>query len=382
MSESMYRSQLVRLLKEKADLERKRSETRDKAATLVREVTRIADSITKTTSTSMASQKRRQVTEKQKKAAELEKKASDHETQIARKAAQIASAERGLDQAIKQRKRKEESERKKQRDAEARHVKEMERARKREEEAGTRRRRAEATHAREMTRESERRARLYSPRLTIEYVRHLPEKIRVLFVAANPRDQEQLRLDEEVRDVSHRIRLARFRDSVELHSIWAVRPGDLMDALNEHEPHIVHFSGHGSEEDEIVFLDQAGNTKRVTQEAITATIATTAEHVRLVVFNTCHSRSQAEAVTRHIEAAIGMRTSIGDEAARIFASHFYGAIGSGYSVQRAFAKATAALMLEDVGDEETPELFTGEGVDPDELVFVRSDEPPEAALVA
>jgi hypothetical protein len=382
MSERMYRSQLVRLLKEKADVERKRGDARDKAASLMREATRIGGSITKATSPSMANQKLRQVTEKQKKAAEQEKKASAYEAQIARKASQIASTERSLEQAVSQRERKEESERKKQRDVGARHVKELERARKREEEAASRRRRAEVAHARDLTRESKRRARLYSPRLTVEYVRRLPETIKVLFVAANPRDQEQLRLDEEVRDVSHRIRLARFRDAVELHSIWAFRPGDLMDALNQHEPHIVHFSGHGSDEDEIAFLDRSGNSKRVTQEAIAATIATTADHVRLVVFNTCHSRGQAEAVTRHVEAAIGMRTLIGDEAARIFASHFYGAIGSGYSVQRAFNKATAALMLEDVGDEETPELFTGEGVDPDELVFVRSDEPPEATLVA
>ncbi len=40
--------------------------------------------------------------------------------------------------------------------------------------------------------------------MTVEYIRRLPDTIKVLFVAANPRDQVQLLLDEEVRDVTKR----------------------------------------------------------------------------------------------------------------------------------------------------------------------------------
>ena len=83
--------------------------------------------------------------------------------------------------------------------------------------------------------------------------------------------------------------------------------------------------------------------KPVSKEAIAATIATMADLAGLVVFNTCYSHGQAEAATRHVDVAIGMMTSIGDEAARVFAGYFYGAIGSGHSVKRAFGQAIAGI---------------------------------------
>lgn len=50
----------------------------------------------------------------------------------------------------------------------------------------------------------------------------------MLFLAANPIDQEQLRLDEEVRSIGEMIRKSQHRDSVKLESRWALRPLDLL----------------------------------------------------------------------------------------------------------------------------------------------------------
>lgn len=75
----------------------------------------------------------------------------------------------------------------------------------------------------------------------------------MLFLAANPLDQEQLRLDEEVRAIGEMIRKSEHRDAVRLESRWAVRPLDVLQAINECRPRVVHFSGHGSGQDEIVF---------------------------------------------------------------------------------------------------------------------------------
>lgn len=46
--------------------------------------------------------------------------------------------------------------------------------------------------------------------------------------------------------------------------------------------------------------------------------------------------------------SIGMNTSIGDDAARVFAAQFYSSIGFGLSIQKAFDQAKAALMLEEL----------------------------------
>lgn len=210
---------------------------------------------------------------------------------------------------------------------------------------------------------------------TLEKLQQLPERITVLFLAANPLDQHQLRLDEEVRSIQQMIRESQYRDAVSLESRWAVRPLDVLQAINECKPRIVHFSGHGSNQDQIVFQDNSGHTKLVSKEAIVQTMAAGSDEIQLVFFNTCYSRGQAEAVVEHVSAAIGMNTSIGDVAARVFSAQFYSAIGFGLSIGRAFQQAKAALMLEGIPEDDTPELFIADGLSGDALVLVRPSGP-------
>jgi hypothetical protein len=208
-------------------------------------------------------------------------------------------------------------------------------------------------------------------RATLENLLRLPEKINVVFFASNPVDAIQLRLDEEARAIAETIRKSKHRDAVKLESCWAVRPEDVMQALNEYAPAIVHFSGHGSDQDEIVFQGDDGKAFLVSMEAIVQTMMASSEGIRLVFFNTCHSHNQAKAVVEHVEAAIGMNTSIGDEAARVFASQFYSSVGFGFSVKKAFEQAKALLMLKGIPEQNTPELFTRDGIDADELIIVK-----------
>jgi hypothetical protein len=169
------------------------------------------------------------------------------------------------------------------------------------------------------------------------------------------------------------IRKSEYRDAVRLESRWAVRPLDVLQAINECNPRVIHFSAHGSDDEEIVFQDEAGFTKLVSKEAIAQTLAAASGDIQLVFFNTCYSRPQAEAVVEHVPAAIGMNTSIGDEAARVFSAQFYSAIGFGLSMERAFRQAKAALMLEGIREELTPELFITDDLDASELVLVSTD---------
>ena len=84
------------------------------------------------------------------------------------------------------------------------------------------------------------------------------EKIRVLFLAASP-DVSPLSPDKEHREITAKIRAAEYRDSLDVLSRWAVRPDDLQQALLEHQPHVLHFSGRGTTSEESVFLDNNGN---------------------------------------------------------------------------------------------------------------------------
>src|SRR4051812_43215152 len=189
-------------------------------------------------------------------------------------------------------------------------------------------------------------------------------KVKVLFLAATPAGSQPLKLDEEIRQITAKVRAAEYRDSLELVSRWAVRPDDLMQALLEVKPHVVHFSGHGSPAAELILLDDRGDPKPVGQEALVHLFRTLKDNVRVVVLNACYSRTQAEAIAKTIDCTVGMNRPIGDAAAIVFAASFYRALGFGRSVKEAFELGNAALLLEGIPEDLTPELLTRPGVEP------------------
>ncbi|WP_231427690.1 CHAT domain-containing protein [Pedobacter sp. Leaf250] len=207
--------------------------------------------------------------------------------------------------------------------------------------------------------------------LKLRELSNLPKKITVLFFASNPVDQGQLFLDEEIREIQKNILSSKHRDSVKLESCWAVRPVDILQGLNEFQPVIVHFSGHGTQEDELVLMDNQHQSKTVSIDAIVQTMHASTDSIRLVFFNTCHSHRQAEKVVDQIEVAIGMTTSISDNAARIFAAQFYGSIGYGNSVKKSFEQARASLMLEGIPEENTPKLYIKNGLNAENIFIVK-----------
>jgi hypothetical protein len=208
----------------------------------------------------------------------------------------------------------------------------------------------------------------------IEKLKSVPEKITVLFFATNPIDTDRLRLDEEARSIQEMIRKSEHRDSIVFESRWAVRPMDILQAINELNPDVIHFSGHGADSSDLVLENVVGSAKLVTKEAITQIIMTSSDKIHLIFFNACFSNEQAQVVTEYVDAAIGMTTSISDAGACAFAAQFYSSLGFGLSIQKAFEQANAALMLESFGEQDTPQLYVREGIDSETMFIVRPRE--------
>ncbi len=200
----------------------------------------------------------------------------------------------------------------------------------------------------------------------------LRDECRILFLAANPKP-EVLALDLEVREIEAKIRAAEHRDTLKLISKWAVRPDDLLQSLNQHKPHVVHFSGHGYPSEGIVLQDANAQPKPVSKRALAALFTTVKDNIRLVVLNACYSKPQAEAIVQVVDCAVGMNKPIGDRAGITFAASFYRALGFGRSVREAFDQGKTSVMLMGVGEEETIELLTRDGVDASEVVLVRPE---------
>jgi AAA-like domain/CHAT domain len=190
---------------------------------------------------------------------------------------------------------------------------------------------------------------------------HSPTKI--LFLAANPKNTTQLRLDEEIREIQQSLKLAKDRDQFQVSQNWATRTQDIQKVmLEDTTPQIVHFSGHGEDESDgdggLVFEDGQGNAKLVSSEALAGLFSLFEKEVQCVLLNACYSDVQAKAIAQSIPYVIGMSQAIGDTAALKFATGFYGALAAGKTIDLAYKFGCNNIQLELTGNEHlTPVLI-------------------------
>ena len=201
-------------------------------------------------------------------------------------------------------------------------------------------------------------------------------KATVLFFSADPLSvppearHARMMLDEELREIRRKVRAAEHRDALVLDPRPAARPDDLIQALNEVRPQVVHFSGHGGLEGLVFAGGDGRSVQRVRAEAVAHLLDAFRGDVRLVFLSACFSLPQAEAAARVVGCAIGTPSSISDEAAVAFGASFYRAVAFGRSVQAAFDQARLSLELDHVCEREFPTLVTAPGVDPARIFLV------------
>lgn len=198
-------------------------------------------------------------------------------------------------------------------------------------------------------------------------------KVKILFFAADPLSAPpnglaaRLLLDEDIRQIREKVRASEHRDAFEFDYRLAARPDDLLQGLNEVQPDVVHFSGHGWSEG-LILVDPEGRWPHGVDAALlTKLFRVFRGRIRLVVLNACFSHAQAESIAGVVGCAIGMRGKISDHAAIAFGAAFYRAVGFGHSVQTAFDQACLVLPPE---ERETPRLVARPGIDPARLVLV------------
>ena len=184
-----------------------------------------------------------------------------------------------------------------------------------------------------------------------------PQRVVILFLAANPSTTTRLRLDSEVRAIDQALRQANYRDQFDLRQHWAVRVADLQELLLRHQPHIVHFSGHGASSGEILLQDDAGRAQAVPPQALANVFSLLIDNIRCVVLNACFSQTQAVTIAQHVDCVVGMSQEIGDKDARAFAAAFYEALAYGKSVKTAFELGRNRIDLAGLEDGEVPQLL-------------------------
>ncbi|MCP4541538.1 MAG: CHAT domain-containing protein [Chloroflexi bacterium] len=183
--------------------------------------------------------------------------------------------------------------------------------------------------------------------------------ISILFLAAEPDGTVRLRLGEELREIQEKLQLAKLRNRFKLEQRFAVRPQDLSQALLDVQPHIVHFSGHGTRSGELCFESQTGEIHPIQPAALAALFEQFANCVNCVILNSCYSEIQANAIAEHVRFVIGMHQAIGDKAAIAFSVGFYQALGAGRSAKEAYELGRVQVMLQNIPENLTPVLVEG-----------------------
>jgi hypothetical protein len=198
--------------------------------------------------------------------------------------------------------------------------------------------------------------------------------IKILFLAASPIDQNQLRLGKEMSEIKARIESPGHRKMLLFDHEMAAQACTLQEHLLRFKPHIVHFSGHGSKLGESIFEDEAGYSKPVSAEILKKLFSVLRDNIRCVVLNACYSNIQAQAIAESIDCVIGMSKEVSDEAAIAFSAGFYQALCCGCNIKEAYDLGCISISMGiDKPDEaHKPHLILSPGVHPESISLTRS----------
>jgi hypothetical protein len=178
---------------------------------------------------------------------------------------------------------------------------------------------------------------------------------RILFLYASSKNTVKLRFDREASAIRGRSQKSKKKIQLICEDVWAVEAKNIQDYILKFEPHIVHFSGHGSEDQGLEFENEEGRSQWVNSQTLSNLFMLYADHVECVVFNTCCSEKLADEISRHIDFVIGMNAEINDKASIEFSRGFYNALETGCSYKKAYEFGCSAIQIAGISEADIPE---------------------------
>ena len=176
--------------------------------------------------------------------------------------------------------------------------------------------------------------------------------VTILFLSANPAMTKPLDLEEECNGIKDKLQFTAGKEGVK--NIFKVEQRheisirELIRQIQNYDPQIIHFSGHGSSENALIFKNEnTGQSEEVPQSKLSDLFKILVKEIDidLVFLNACFSEKQASGIANHVNCVIGMSDAIFDQTAKEFAVSFYSSLGFGRSIQGAFDLAIAQLGL-------------------------------------
>ncbi|NUN99707.1 MAG: CHAT domain-containing protein [Saprospiraceae bacterium] len=188
----------------------------------------------------------------------------------------------------------------------------------------------------------------------------------ILILASNPSGTGILQVETEHSRISSKIQESRRFDLFRILSKKAVTLSEFQEYLYDERPTIVHFSGHGEKSNPevqdvirrglnlggdtgqpapqddtgIILYDESKRNPFFVGTAVVKRIFKTMVErqgipIKAVLFNSCYSEAQAQALATVVPYVIGTSWSVRDDAAIAFATGFYSGIARGEDIRSA-----------------------------------------------
>lgn len=176
---------------------------------------------------------------------------------------------------------------------------------------------------------------------------------KILFLSTRSDRTSHSHLEQEVRDITEGLKLAKKRDHFILEAHWAVPASQIQRAMLDSQPQIVQFSGQGAG---LAFEDEAGQVQQLSSQTLAGLFKLFANQVQCVVLNGCYAVEQAKAIAQHISYVVGTSQSTEPKASTAFAVGFYDALGAGCSIELAYEFGCSAIQLAGLGESSLPQI--------------------------
>ncbi|MFX0086045.1 MAG: GTP-binding protein [Candidatus Hodarchaeota archaeon] len=168
------------------------------------------------------------------------------------------------------------------------------------------------------------------------------DRVLILYLHANPKDKDfrlPLDVNKEINKIREQIEKEKFDDKIESKNFGHLQFKNLPYYLRKYKPHIVHFTGHGEKDGQLILVNDRGRAKRIKLDNFVNAFKPHKERLHLIMLNACWSAIFAKALAKHIDCVIGWSTDVNQEVASNFSTHFFGGLAGGLSIQESYESA-------------------------------------------
>lgn len=171
-----------------------------------------------------------------------------------------------------------------------------------------------------------------------------PNKVQLLFLAANPSEVARQQLTLEYGKVRSQFESLGLLRRFEIKDRWNFDAADLATELLRRLPQVIHISAHALPNGRILLQGVQKKPSPLTISELRQLLLDLPLRPKLLVLNSCYNGCEARTITDAVDAVIGFMESVSDAAAIRFAEILYMNLAQERSVQESFEQARSVVQ--------------------------------------